>query len=149
MAWARRVFPVPVSPSSTTGTSDLAPSSASRRQRAIAALLVVRFSSFNCEGATSMALLLAHVFPQLPDRFECVLDHRPATDDDVRFALHSDPERHRLRGSTGNPRFLKGTEADEMRSLTRAHSGRAYPIEFAADGAVALIRKRFKEISNR
>src|SRR5262245_16069447 len=50
IAWASKVLPVPVSPSSTTGTSDLAASAANWRQRAMASLLVVRFSSLNLDG---------------------------------------------------------------------------------------------------
>jgi len=50
MAWASKVLPVPVSPSSTTGTSDLAASAANWRQRAMASLLVVRSSSLNLDG---------------------------------------------------------------------------------------------------
>src|SRR4029453_1710926 len=50
IAWASKVLPVPVSPSSTTGTSDFAASVANWRQRAIASLLVVRSSSLNLDG---------------------------------------------------------------------------------------------------
>src|ERR1700730_17538196 len=50
MAWASSVLPVPVSPSRTTGTSDLAARAARRRQRAIASLVVVKSSTRRLEG---------------------------------------------------------------------------------------------------
>lgn len=92
IACARRVFPVPVSPRSTTGTSDLAARAASWRQRAIASLLVVRSSSFSWERGPSMKcerVLLPHAFAQLANGLEGVLDHRPSAYDDVRFTFHS------------------------------------------------------------
>src|SRR5262245_62156453 len=92
MAWASKVFPVPVSPSSTTGTSDLAASAASWRQRAIASLLVVRSSSLNLDGRACMNGLLPDVFAQLADRLERILNQRPAADNDVRVALHSNAQ---------------------------------------------------------
>jgi hypothetical protein len=55
IAWASKVLPVPVSPSSTTGTSDLAASVANWRQRAMASLLVVMSSSLNVEGRFCIA----------------------------------------------------------------------------------------------
>src|SRR5438046_8402837 len=54
IAWASNVLPVPVSPRSTTGTSDLAASAASCRQRAMAGLHVVRSSSLSFEGRSFM-----------------------------------------------------------------------------------------------
>src|SRR5439155_19901986 len=63
IAWASNVLPVPVSPRSTTGTSDLAASAASCRQRAMAGLLVVRSSSLSLEGASFMRARTVFRFP--------------------------------------------------------------------------------------
>ena len=50
IACASRVFPVPVSPSNTMGTSDLAASLAKRIQRAIASLVVRKSSTLKAES---------------------------------------------------------------------------------------------------
>src|SRR5712691_5670680 len=94
IACASRVFPVPVSPRSTTGTSDFAAIAASRRQRAMASLPVVRSSTFSRErgSCTNWTWLLSHAFTQLPHGLERILDHRATANDDVRFTFHSDPQ---------------------------------------------------------
>ncbi len=52
IAWASKVLPVPVSPRSTTGTFDFAAIAANCKQRAMAALLVVRSSSLSLDGGS-------------------------------------------------------------------------------------------------
>ncbi len=98
MACASKVFPVPVSPRSTTGTSVFAASAASCKQRAMASLLVVRSWILNLESGSCIVVreLLLHVLPQLADWFERIFDQRPSTDDDVRFASHSHAQRQSL-----------------------------------------------------
>src|SRR5439155_14027839 len=108
MACASKVFPVPVSPRRTTGTSVFAASAASCKQRAMASLLVVRSSILNLESGSCIVIreLLPHVLPQLPDWFERIFDQRPSTDDDVRFASHSHAERQNLPWTGGNHRTI-------------------------------------------
>src|SRR5436190_16291554 len=92
IAYASKVFPVPVSPRSTTGTSVFAASAASCRQRAMASLLVVRSSILNLESGFCIAGprdLLPHAFTQLPNWFERIFDQCPSANDDVRFSFHS------------------------------------------------------------
>src|SRR5581483_567362 len=98
MACASNVFPVPVSPNKTTGTSELAASAASRRQRAMASF-VVEISSTRkvvsgaCMTMSILRALLAHVLAKLVDRFQHEFDRRPSSDCDVRFALHAHAQR--------------------------------------------------------
>ena len=55
IACASKVFPVPVSPRSTIGTSDFAASAASCKHRAMASLLVVRSSILSLKSGSRMA----------------------------------------------------------------------------------------------
>src|SRR3954452_23290940 len=95
MACASKVLPVPVSPSNTTGTSDLAAREANWRQRAMASLLVLRFSSLNLDGRACI-VLLPYALTEPPNRFKCIFNERPATDDDMRIAFHSNAQRQSL-----------------------------------------------------
>lgn len=93
MAWPSNVLPVPVSPSNTTGTSDLAAKRASRMHRAIASLVVRNSSTLRVESLDCILILVANTFLQLFDRLEGILDQRSLPGPDSRFAFHADTQR--------------------------------------------------------
>src|SRR5438876_11774838 len=104
IAYASKVFPVPVSPRSTTGTSDLAARAASCKQRAMASLLVVRSSILSLESGSCIAArgLLPHALSQLPNGLKRIINERPSPDNDARFPLHPDAQRQSLPGAWRN-----------------------------------------------
>src|SRR5438067_11701316 len=65
MAWASKVFPVPVSPSRTIGTSDFAASLAKLMQRVIPAFVVRRSSTFRLVRRGCINPVLLRVIAEL------------------------------------------------------------------------------------
>src|SRR5437762_13209892 len=65
MAWASKVFPVPVSPSRTIGTSDFAASLAKLMQRVILAFVVRRSSTFRLVRRGCINPVLLRVIAEL------------------------------------------------------------------------------------
>src|SRR5260370_21122670 len=148
IACASKVFPVPVSPRRTSGTSVFAASAASCKQRAMASLLVVRSSILNLESGSCIVVreLLPHALAQLSNWFECIFDHRPSTDDDVCVSSHPHPERQNLPWTGGNHRTIQGAQRDEMRAITGSDGGRADPVELAGYSAITLVRECLEKV---
>src|SRR6059058_3893616 len=99
MACASSVFPVPVSPSKTIGTSDFAASLARLMQRVIAAFVVRRSSTFKLERRDSVTFVFPwaiavgvrkHIRLRSGVRHECALRLSPqaATQEGVDWPLH-------------------------------------------------------------
>src|ERR1700736_4237223 len=151
MACASKVFPVPVSPSKTTGISDLAANSARRRHLAIASLLVVRSSTFRFESGFCMwtgADLLPHTLAQLVDRLQRVLNRRTISHNNVRIAAHPHAQRQTFPSPPRDISSVERCQCDKVRTVGCVHSRMADPIQFSPDNSVALIGIRFKKISD-
>src|SRR5205814_9882470 len=120
MACASKVFPVPVSPRRTAGTSVFAASAASCKQRAMASLLVVRSSTLNLESGPCIVVreLLSHALAQLSNWFERIFDQRPPTDDDVCVSSHPHSEWQNLPWTGGNRRRIYRAQRRERRCFT-------------------------------
>src|SRR5262249_30118073 len=132
---------------SRTGTSEFAASAANCKQRAMAALLVVRSSSFRIERRCCMVSeeLLPHGFAQLSNRFKRILNERPSADNDARFSLHSDAQRQRWSCAWRNFVAVQRSQRDEVGPVRSCDSRGTDPIKFSAYSAVTLVWERFEK----
>src|SRR5438552_1603436 len=120
MAWASKVFPVPVSPSRTIGTSDFAASLAKLMQRVIPAFVVRRSSTFRLVRRGCINPVLLRVIAELarkhiqstsgfPPESALHLSFQAVTKDGVDSPLHPvmpdqrNIDRLRRRPGTGSP----------------------------------------------
>src|SRR5207248_4375414 len=120
MACASSVFPVPVSPSRTTGTSDFAASLAKLMQRVIPAFVVRRSSTFRLVGRGCISFVLLRLIAGsarkhiqsmsgFPPEYARHLSFRAVTKDGVDSPLHPVmPVRRNIdrllpRSQTGSP----------------------------------------------